>query len=289
MPNNIDDIIFGSTNVDFSEQFSRIMTKRFEMSMMGELTYFLGFQIKQLKDGTFISQTNYTTHMLKKFDMDKAKPIKTPMPTTGHLDLDGDGKAVDQKVYRSMIGSLLYLCASRPDIMLNLCMCARFQANPKECHLMAVKRIFWYLVFILNLGLWYPKGSTFTLVGYSDSDYASCRVEQQSTSGTCQFLGRFLVSWSSKKQNFIARSATEAEYVAASACYSQLLWMKQTLRDFGCEQSKILLLCDNEGAIKLADNPVNHSRTKHVDICYYFLRDHQSKGDIVVQHVRNKF
>jgi len=99
------------------------MTKRFEMSMMGELTYFLGFQIKQLKDGTFISQTKYTTDMLKKFDIDKAKPIKTPMPTTGHLNLDGDDKAIDQKVYHSMIEYLLYLCASRPDIMLSVCMC----------------------------------------------------------------------------------------------------------------------------------------------------------------------
>ena len=102
------------------------MTNRFEMSMMGELKFFLGFQIKQLKDGTFISQTKYTNDMLKKFDMDKAKPIKTPMPTNGHLDLNEEGTAIDQKVYRSMIGSLLYLCASRPDIMLSVCMCARF-------------------------------------------------------------------------------------------------------------------------------------------------------------------
>jgi hypothetical protein len=181
----VDDIIFGSTNVAFCEEFSRIMTNRFEMSMMGELKFFLGFQIKQLKDGTFISQTKYTNDMLKKFDMNKAKPIKTPMPTTGHLDLNNDGEAVDQKVYRSMIGSLLYLCASRPDIMLSVCMCARFQANPKRCHLMAVKRIFWYLVHTPNFGLWYPKGSTFTLLGYSDSDYAGCRVERKSTTGTC--------------------------------------------------------------------------------------------------------
>ena len=121
MPNICRDIIFGSTNVDFSEQFNRIMTKRFEMSIMGELTYFLGFQIKQLKDGVFISQTKYTTDMLKKFDIDKAKPIKTPMPTTGYLNLDGDDKAIDQKVYHSMIESLPYLCASRSDIMLSMC------------------------------------------------------------------------------------------------------------------------------------------------------------------------
>jgi hypothetical protein len=110
------------------------MTKRFEMSMMGELKFFLSFQIKQLKDGTFISQTKYTNDMLKKFDMNNAKPIETPMPSNGHLDLNEEGTSIDEKVYRSMIGSLLYLCASRPDIMLSVCMCARFQANPKECH-----------------------------------------------------------------------------------------------------------------------------------------------------------
>ena len=137
----VDDIIFGSTNQTWCEDFSRIMTKRFEMSMMGELTFFLGFQINQLKDDTFISKTKYTKDMLKKFNIEDAKPIKTPMSTQGHLDLNEEGKAADQKVYRSMIGSLLYLCASRPDIMLSACMCARFQANPKKYHLIAVKRI----------------------------------------------------------------------------------------------------------------------------------------------------
>jgi hypothetical protein len=147
----VDDIIFGSTNYVYREEFSRIMTKRFEMSMMGELKFFLGFQIKQLKEGTFISQTKYTHDMLKKFDMVNAKPIKTPMPTNGHLDLNEEGKVVDNKVYRSMISSLLYLCASRLDIMLSVCMCARFQANPKECHLVAIKRILRYLVQLLTL------------------------------------------------------------------------------------------------------------------------------------------
>jgi hypothetical protein len=129
----------------------------FEMSMMGVLTFFLGFQIKQAKEGTFISQTKYIRDILKKFGMDKAKPIKTPMGTNGHLDLDLGSTSVDQKVYRSMIGSLLYLCASRPDIMLSVCMCARFQAAPKDCRLRTVKRIMRYLVLTPNLGLWYPK------------------------------------------------------------------------------------------------------------------------------------
>jgi hypothetical protein len=167
------------------------MIQKFEMSMMGDLKYFLGFQIKQLQEGTFISQTKYIQDILKKFGMKTDKPIKTPMGTNGHLDLGTGGKSIDQKVYRSMIGSLLYLCASGPDIMLSVCMCARFEANPKEVHLRAVKRIMRYLVYT-------PK------FGYSDADYAGCKIDRKSTSGTCQFLGISLVSWASKKQNSVA-------------------------------------------------------------------------------------
>jgi hypothetical protein len=126
--------------------------------------------------------------------MDNANPIKTPMGTNGYLDLDLDGTSVDQKVYRSMIESLLYLFAYRPDIMLSVCMCARFQAAPKDCHLREIKRIMRYLVLTPNLGLWYSKRSRFELLGYSDADYAGCKVDRKSTSGTCQFLGRSLVS-----------------------------------------------------------------------------------------------
>jgi hypothetical protein len=175
------------------------MTNRFEMSMMGVLTFFLGFQIKQAKEGTFIRQTKYTCDILKKFGMDRVKPIKTPMGTNGHLDLDLGGTWVDQKVYRSMTRSLLYLCTSRPDIMLSMCMCARFQAVPKGCHLRAAKRIMRYLVLTPNLDLWCPKGSHFELIGYSDADYGGCKVDVKGTSRTCQFLERSLVSCSSKK------------------------------------------------------------------------------------------
>jgi hypothetical protein len=155
------------------------MTGRFEMSMMGELKFFLGFQIKQLEDETFLSQMKYTDDILKKFDMEKAKPIKTPMGTNGHLDLDMGEKSVDQKVYRSIIGFLLYLCASRPDIMISMCMCARFQAAPKKCHMRDVKRIMRYFVLTPNVGLWYPKGSHFDLIGYSNVDYAGCKVDRR--------------------------------------------------------------------------------------------------------------
>jgi hypothetical protein len=137
-----------------------------------------------------------------------------------------------------------------------------------------VKRILQYLIHTPCIGLWYPKGSTFDLIGYSDSDYVRCKVDRKSTSGTCQFLGRSLVSWSSKKQTSIALYTAKAEYVATDQCCVQLLWMMQTLQDFGYNLSEVPLLCDNESAIRLADNPMDHSRTKHIDIRHHLLRDH---------------
>jgi len=220
--------------------------------------------------------------------MDDCKPIKTPMPTNGHLDLDEGGKSVDQTLYRSMIGSLLYLTASRPDIMFSVCMCARFQANPKKSHISAVKRILRYLKHTPSIGLWYPKGASFTLLGYSDSDFAGCRVNHKSTSGGCHSLGCSLVSWSSKKQNSVALSTAEAEYIAAGACCAQILYMKQSLLDYGVVLDRIPLLCDNESAVKIANNPVQHSRTKHIDIRHHFLRDHVARNDILLCGVRSE-
>jgi hypothetical protein len=218
--------------------------------------------------------------------MNKAKPIKTPMETNGHLDLNMGDKSVDQKVYHSMIGLLLYLCASMPDITLSVYMCAGFQATPKECHLRAVKRIMRYLLLTPYLGLWYPNGAHIELIGYSDVDYARCKVDRKSTSGTCQFLNRSLVCWFSKKQNFVALSTAKAEYVAAGNCCAQLLWMQQTLKYYNYTLNHVPLLCDNESAIKIAYNSYEHSKTKHIDIRHHFLRDHTIKGDIVISHVR---
>jgi hypothetical protein len=245
------------------------------MSMIGELTYFLDFQVKQMKDGNFLSQ-------------EKCKPIKTPMPTNGHLDLDEGGNPVNQTLYHSMIGSLLYLTASRPNIMFSVCMCARFQSNPKKAHLRAVKRILRYLRHTTIVGLWYPKGATFDLIGYSDSDYAGCKIDRKSTSGGCLLLGRSLVSWTSKKQNSVALSTAEAEYIAAGACCTQFLYMKKILLDYGVVLEKVPLLCDNESAVKIANNHVQHSRTKHIDIRHHFLRDHVAKGDIILEGVRSE-
>ncbi|GJV26570.1 putative ribonuclease H-like domain-containing protein [Tanacetum coccineum] len=186
----VDDIIFGSTNKEICIAFKKLMHEKFQMSSMGELIFFLGLQVKQKKDGIFIN-----------------------------------GEEVDVHMYRSMIGSLMYLTSSRPDIMFAVCACARYQVNPKVSHLHAVKRIFRYLKDQPKLGLWYPKYSPFDLVAYTDSDYARSSLDMKSTTGGCQFLGCRLISWQCKKQTVVANSITEAEYVAASSCCGQVVVM----------------------------------------------------------------
>ncbi|KAK2975035.1 hypothetical protein RJ640_023932 [Escallonia rubra] len=260
--------------------------KEFEMSMMGELTFFLGLQIKQSNYGIFINQAKYTKELLKRFDMEASNAFDTPMSSSLKLDKDEKGKDVDIKRYRGMIGSLLYLTASRPDIMFSVCLCARFQACPKESHLIAVKRILRYLKGTHDLGLWFPRNTSFFyLIGYSNADYAGCKTERKSTSGGCQFLGHSLVSWSSKKQNSVALSTTEAEYMTVGSCCAQILWMKQTLLDFGLKYDHIPILYDNTSAIDSTKNPIQHSRTKHIEIKHHFIHDHVQKGDIVLDFV----
>jgi hypothetical protein len=204
----MDDIIFGGSSHSLVARFAEDMSKKFEMSMMGELQFFLGLQIKQAKKGTFMHQAKYTKNIFKKFKMGDSKPMSTPMSTTTTLDADEDGEPVDQKEYWSMIDSLSYLTVTRPDIQFSVCLCAGFQASPRTSHRQAVKWIFRYLRYTPKLGLWYSTSSSLLLLGFSDADFAGCRVDQKSTSGTCQFLGSSLVSWSSRKQSSVAESTT---------------------------------------------------------------------------------
>ncbi|KAH9781762.1 Integrase catalytic domain-containing protein [Citrus sinensis] len=215
-----------NTELEQQEEFSSCMSKEFEMSMMGELKYFFGLQIKQNEEGIFINQAKYVKDLLKRFGIDDSKTKNTPMSTTTKLNKDEKGKEVDIKMYRDMIGSLLYLTASRADIMFSVCLCARFQSCPKESHLLAVKRIFRYLSGTIDIGLWYPRRTHIDLTCYSDADFAGYKVDRKSTSGTCYILGHSFVSWFSKKQNSVALSTTEAEYIAAGSCCAQALWMK---------------------------------------------------------------
>ncbi|GJW55534.1 retrovirus-related pol polyprotein from transposon TNT 1-94 [Tanacetum coccineum] len=223
--------------------------------------------------GIFINQAKYALETLKKYGMDLSDPVDTPMVDRLKLDEDLLGIPVDQTRFRGMVGSLMYLTASRPDLVFAVCMCARYQAKPTKKHLEAIKRVFRYLKGTINMGLWYPKDNAMSLTAYADADHAGCQDSRRSTSGSAQFLGDRLVSWSSKKQRSTAISTTEAEYIAMSGCCAQILWMRSQLKDYGFEFNKIPLYCDNKSAIALCCNNVQHSRSKHIDIRHHFIRE----------------
>ncbi|GJW68812.1 putative ribonuclease H-like domain-containing protein [Tanacetum coccineum] len=281
----VDDIIFGSTKKSWCDEFEALMKSRFQMSSMGELTFFLGLQVKQNKEGIFISQDKYVAEILKKFDLVSVKTAITPMETKVALTKDEEAVDVDVHLYRSMIGSLMYLTASRPDIMYAVCVCSRFQVTPKTSHLNAVKRIFKYLKGKPNLGLWYPRESPFDLEAFSDSDYGGSNLDRKSTTGGCQFLGQRLISWQCKKQTIVATSTTEAEYVAAANCCGQVLWVQNQLLDYGFNFMNTKIHIDNESTICIVKNPVYHSKTKHIEIRHHFIRDCYEKKLIRVEKI----
>ncbi|GKA14858.1 ribonuclease H-like domain-containing protein [Tanacetum coccineum] len=212
----VDDIIFAASTPELCDLFAKIMCSKFKMSMMGKISFFLGLQISQSPRGIFINQSKYALESLKKYGFESCDPVDTPMVEKSKLDEDKEGKAVDPSHYRGMIGTLLYLTASRPDLQFAICMCARYQARPTKKHLNAVKRIFRYLKGTVHRGLWYPKDSSFALTAFADADHAGCQDTRRSTSGSIQLLGDRLVSWSSKRQKSAAISSTEAEYIALS-------------------------------------------------------------------------
>ncbi|GJS57185.1 putative ribonuclease H-like domain-containing protein [Tanacetum coccineum] len=262
-----------STKKSWCDEFEALMKSRFQMSFIGELTFFLGLQVKQKEDGIFISQDKYVTEILKKFDFVSVKTANTPIETQKPLVKDEEATNVDVHLYRSMIGSLMYLTASRPDIMFAVYACSRFQVTPKTSHLHAVKRIFRYLKGKPKLGLWYHRVSSFDLEAYSDSDYTGANLDRKSTTGGCQFLGRRLISWQCKKQTIMATSATEADYVAAANYCGQVLWIQNQLLDYGFNFMNTKIYIDNESTICIVKNPVFHSKTKHIEIRHHFIRD----------------
>ncbi|GJR87416.1 retrovirus-related pol polyprotein from transposon TNT 1-94 [Tanacetum coccineum] len=250
----VDDIIFGSTNPKLSKRFEKLMHSKFDMSMMGELKFFLGIQIYQSPRGIFINQAKYAQKILKK-----------------HVRSE-------------------YLTASRPDIVHATCYCARYQAKPTEKHLTAVKRIFRYLKDSINIGLWYPKDTSFKLTAFSDLDHAGCLGSRKSAYGGIQFLGGDkLVSWSSKKQDCTSMSSVEAEYVSLSACCTQVLWLRTQLTDYGFHFDKIPMYCDSKAVIAISCNPVQHSRTKHIDVRYHFIKEQVEKGIVKLFFVGTEY
>ncbi|GJT98932.1 retrovirus-related pol polyprotein from transposon TNT 1-94 [Tanacetum coccineum] len=232
-----------------------------------------GLQIHQSPRGIFINEAKYTLEILKKHRMDKCDSIGTPMATKPKLDTDLSGPPVDQTRYHSMIRSLIYLTSSRSDIVQVVCYCARYQPRPTEKHIKEVKRIFRYLKGTIDMGLWYPKDSGFELTLFSDVDHARCLDTRKSTSKGIQFLSEELVSWMSKKQDCNAMSIAEAEYLALCVNCAQVLWMRTKLKDYGFNYNKIPLYCDSQSTVAISCNPVQHSRTKHINVRYHFIKE----------------
>ncbi|GKD02311.1 retrovirus-related pol polyprotein from transposon TNT 1-94 [Tanacetum coccineum] len=220
----VDDIIFASTNTAICDKFANQMTTKYKMSMMGQISFFLGLQISQSPRGIFINQSKYASEMVKKYGLHSTDSVDTPMIKNKKLDEDLQGKQVDAILYHGMIGSLIYLTSSRPN---------------------------------LNY-----VDTDMSLTAYADADHAGCQDIRRSTSGSAQFLGHKLVSWSSKKQKRTTISSTEAEYIALSGCCSQILWMLSQLIDYGFQFNKTPLYCDNKSAIALCCNNAQHSRAK---------------------------
>ncbi|GJV78631.1 retrovirus-related pol polyprotein from transposon TNT 1-94 [Tanacetum coccineum] len=285
----VDDIIFVASTPELCDLFAKIMCSKFKMSMMGKISFFLGLQISQSPRGIFINQSKYALESLKKYGFDSCDPVDTPMVEKSKLDEDKEGKAVDPSHYRGMIGTLLYLTASRPDLQFAICMCARYQARPTEKHLHAVKRIFRYLRGTVNRGLWYPKDSSIALTAFADADHAGCQDTRRSTSGSMQFLGDRLVSWSSKRQKSAAISSTKAKYIPLSGCCAQILWMRSQLTDYGLGFNKIPMYCDNKCTIALCCNNVQRSRSKHIDIRFHFIKEHVENGVTELYFVNTEY
>ncbi|GJY83005.1 putative ribonuclease H-like domain-containing protein [Tanacetum coccineum] len=251
----VDDIIFGSTKKSWCDEFEALMKS---------------------------NQDKYVAKMLKKFDFMNVKTASTPIETQRPLTKDEEATDVDVHLYRSMIGSLMYLTASRPVIMFAVCNCLRFQVTPKTSHLNAIKRIFRYLKGKPKLGLWYPRVSSFDLEAYSDSDYAGANLDRKYTTRGCQFLGRRLISWQCKKQTIVATFTTEVEYVAAASCCGQVLWIQNQMLDYGFNFMNTKIHIDNESTICIVKNPVFHLKTKHIKIRHHFIRDAYEKKLIQV-------
>ncbi|KAI3715123.1 hypothetical protein L6452_22092 [Arctium lappa] len=246
----VDDIIFGSTRDNMCKEFEDLMHQRFKMSSMGELTFFLGLQVQQKSDGIFICQSKYVQDILTKFGFSDSKPASTPMETHKQITADLEGEDMDVHHYRSMIGSLMYLTASRPDIMFPFCVCK-----------------------------------------IPNSDLGGANLDRKSTSGGCQFLGARLVSWQCKKQTTVSTSTTEAEYIAAASCCAQVLWIQNQMLDYGVTFLHTPIFIDNSSAISIVNNPVKHSKTKHIEIRYHFIRDCNEKKlvQLVKVHTDNQF
>lgn len=282
----VDDVIFTGNDLEMCEKFKASMQEEFEMTDLERMCYFLGVEIDQSQNEIFLCQKKYAAEVLSKFGMEDCNPVNNPMVPGTKLSKDMEGEDVDPSLYKQLIGSLMYLTATRPDIMFVVCFLSRFMVQPKAAHLLAVKRVLRYIKGTLQMGLLYTSFGEGSLQAYTDSDFAGDIDSGRSTSGYAFLMSNAAVAWSSKKQPIVTLSSTEAEYVAASFCATQCLWMKRILSNFNQaeEEECVTILCDNSSSIKLSKNPVLHGRTKHIQVRFHFLRELVKEEEVNLVH-----
>jgi hypothetical protein len=285
----VDDLILTGSSTEMIEEFKKDMVKKYEMSDIGLLHYFLGIEVYQDKEEVFISQKMYAEKILKKFRMLGCKPMATPFAINEKLKKEDGGKKVDATLYRSLVGNLLYLTATRPDIMFAASLLSRFMHSPSHFHFAAVKRVLRYIQGTTSYGIRFCRKSIVKLIDFCDSDWGGCVDDMKSTSGYAFSLGSGVFSWSSKKQQSVAQSSVEAEYISTAIATSQAIWLKRILEDIGEKQEEaIYLYCDNKSAIVMAKNPVYHSRTRHIAIKHHFIRETIEEGEIELKFSRSE-
>jgi transposase InsO family protein len=287
----VDDVILAGKSKEKMTEIKKALAEKFDLKDLGELKYFLGVNVQMKREcgAIWIGQSLYIESVLKKFGMETAKAISTPVDTGIKLLKATTGNDIaDPELYQSAIGSLLYISTkTRPDIAYAVGNVARFCSNPSKEHWVAVKRIFRYLRGTTDLGLLYKKSSPAELIGYSDADWGGDIQDSKSTSGYCFEIGGTLVSWKSSKQGCVALSTAEAEYVALSSAAQEATWLRELCKDVGYKSSgPTIIYEDNQAAIKMAKNSCYHGRTKHISIRYHYIREQVSSNVIELRYCR---
>ncbi|GAA0168672.1 transmembrane signal receptor [Lithospermum erythrorhizon] len=285
----VDDMVYTGNNPDMFNDFKEVMTKEFEMTDIGEMSYFLAVEVKQAKDGIFMSQRKYAKQILSKFRMKDCKPISTLTKICMKLRVNSNKESVNPTLFKSLVGNLRYLTFTRPNIMYALGLVSRYMETPKQDHFIAAKRILRYIEGTLNDGLFYTHSKNAKLVGYSDSDYGGDIDDGKNTSGYAFHIGSTIFSWSSKKQQTVALLTCEAEYITVAACTCQTIWLKYILCElYYLTEEPLTIYVDNKSAISLAKNPVSHSRSKHINIKYHFIREQVNDKVVELLHCRTE-
>ncbi|GMI77806.1 hypothetical protein HRI_001449800 [Hibiscus trionum] len=264
-----------------TERTRKNLSIRFHMKELGELKHFLGLEVEHMKEGIFLGQQKYAKDLLQRYGMLDCKPISTPMDPNIKLQIDEGKDLEDTTMYRQLVGSLIYLTLSRPDITYAVGVASRYMSNPKKPHLDAVRRILRYVKGTINFGILYKKVKECQMIGYCDADYAGDHSTRRSTTGYIFSLGSGAISWCSKRQPTVSLSSTEAEYRSAASAAQESTWLKQLMEDLHQPTDyQVRLLCDNLSAIRLAENPVFHARTKHIEVHHHYIREKVLEGEI---------